>query len=102
MLFARLEVRAEEEVEPEDHAAILPAYQAAFAEVIRAAGGHTAQPRDEDQLAFFGYPRASEDAPLRAVRAGLALVEAVATPAPPRRGSASACASASTRVGRHQ
>jgi serine/threonine protein kinase/tetratricopeptide (TPR) repeat protein len=77
VLFARLEVRADEEVEPEDIATILPPYQTAFAEVIRGAAGYLAQPRDEDQLAFFGYPRASEDAPLRAVRAGLALVEAV-------------------------
>jgi TOMM system kinase/cyclase fusion protein len=78
VLFARLEIESgQEELEPEDLAQISPAYQAAFAEVMDRAGGRVSQARDEDQIAYFGFPRASEDAPLGAVRAGLALVEAV-------------------------
>ena len=40
-------------------------------------GGHTAQYRGDGVLAYFGYPRAHEDDPQRAVHAALAILAAV-------------------------
>ena len=41
-------------------------------------GGHVAKYMGDGVLAYFGWPQAHEDDAERAVRAGLALVEAVA------------------------
>ncbi|HYI06548.1 MAG TPA: AAA family ATPase, partial [Reyranella sp.] len=70
--------------DPEDMSEILRSYQDAVAVAIARFGGHVAKFMGDGVLAYFGWPRAHEDEPERAVRAGLGIVEAVprlATPA---------------------
>src|SRR5262249_44038467 len=77
-LFCRLDPQLlADEIDPEDLSSVLPAYQEACAAAIRAEGGQVALAAGEDLLVYFGSPQATEDAPARAVRAGLTLVEAV-------------------------
>src|SRR5262249_20719615 len=45
--------------------------------------GYIAQYDSDGLLVYFGYPYAHEDAPQRAIRAGLALVEALQRPVAP-------------------
>jgi class 3 adenylate cyclase/predicted ATPase len=63
--------------DPEDFVNLMRAYRERSAGAIAACGGHVASYVDDGVLAFFGYPRAREDAAERAVRAGLAIVEAI-------------------------
>jgi class 3 adenylate cyclase len=56
---------------------IMGAYLRRCAEVIGKSGGSVARYLGDGVLAFFGYPQAHEDDAERAVRCGLALVEAV-------------------------
>jgi class 3 adenylate cyclase len=65
-------------LDPEDLRAVIGAYHRCCAEVIGRAGGFVAKYMGDGVLAYFGYPRADEHDAERAVRAGLALVEAVA------------------------
>jgi class 3 adenylate cyclase len=61
----------------------LSAYQRCVAETVRHFGGFVARYLGDGVLIYFGYPAAHEDDAERAVRAGLALIDAVATlPAP--------------------
>jgi class 3 adenylate cyclase len=62
-------------LDPEDLRAVMGAYQAACAEVIRRFDGHVAKFLGDGVLAYFGWPRAHEDDAERAVRAGLDLLE---------------------------
>jgi class 3 adenylate cyclase len=64
-------------LDPEDLRDVIGAYHRAVAEVIARFDGFVAKYMGDGVLAYFGYPRAHEDAAERAVRAGLALVEAV-------------------------
>jgi class 3 adenylate cyclase len=64
-------------LDPEDLRAVIGAYHRCVAEVIERAGGFVAKYMGDGVLAYFGYPRADEHDAERAVRAGLALVEAV-------------------------
>jgi len=64
-------------LDPEDLRDVIGAYHRAVAEVIGSLDGFVAKYMGDGVLAYFGYPRAHEDAAERAVRAGLALVEAV-------------------------
>jgi hypothetical protein len=57
---------------------IVGAYHRCSAEQITKAGGFVAKYMGDGMLAYFGYPQAHEDDAERAVRAGLALIEAVA------------------------
>ena len=57
--------------------AVIAAYQNACSDVIRRYEGHVAKFMGDGVLAYFGYPRAHEDDAERAVRAGLAVAEAV-------------------------
>jgi class 3 adenylate cyclase len=66
-------------LDPEDLRAIMGAYQAACAEVIGRFDGHVAKFLGDGVLVYFGWPRAHEDDAERAVRAGLGLLEAVAS-----------------------
>ncbi|MRG92853.1 protein kinase domain-containing protein [Polyangium spumosum] len=50
-------------------------YEEAFAQVMKAYKGQTAQPLGEGQIAYFGYPIAREDDARRAVSAALEVVE---------------------------
>jgi class 3 adenylate cyclase len=65
-------------LDPEDLRAVIGAYHRCVAAVIGCAGGFVAKYMGDGVLAYFGYPRADEHDAERAVRAGLALVEAVA------------------------
>jgi class 3 adenylate cyclase/predicted ATPase len=65
-------------LDPEDLRKIIGAYQRCCAEVIARSGGFVARYLGDGVLAYFGYPQAHEDDAERAVRAGLALVKAVA------------------------
>ena len=59
------------------YCAAVRAYQAACATVIERFDGYIAQYLGNGLLVYFGYPLAHEDDAQRAVRAGLAMVEAV-------------------------
>jgi len=62
---------------PEDYRAAVRAYQTACATVIERCDGHIAQYLGDGLLVYFGYPLAHEDDAQRAVRASLAMVEAM-------------------------
>jgi class 3 adenylate cyclase/tetratricopeptide (TPR) repeat protein len=64
-------------LDPEDVRELIQAYHACITEVIRAHQGSTALFLGDGVLAYFGYPQAHEDEAEQAVRAGLALVDAV-------------------------
>ena len=64
-------------LDPEDMREIVGAYQRCCTDLITRAGGFVAKYMGDGVLAYFGYPQAHEDDAERAVRAGLALVEAV-------------------------
>jgi class 3 adenylate cyclase/tetratricopeptide (TPR) repeat protein len=63
--------------DPEDWQDLVRAYQQAAAAVVAQHGGHVAQYLGDGVLVYFGYPQAHEDDPERAVRAGLALLDAM-------------------------
>src|SRR6516165_1410107 len=65
-------------LDPEDLREIVGAYHRCCAEQITKCGGFVARYMGDGVLAYFGYPLAHEDDAERAVRAGLALVAAVA------------------------
>jgi class 3 adenylate cyclase len=65
-------------LDPEDLRAVIGAYHRCVAAEIERAGGFVAKYMGDGVLAYFGYPRADEHDAERSVRAGLALVEAVA------------------------
>jgi class 3 adenylate cyclase/predicted ATPase len=65
-------------LDPEDYRAVIGAYHRCAAAVIERTGGFVAKYMGDGVLAYFGYPRADEHDAERAVRAGLALLEAVA------------------------
>jgi class 3 adenylate cyclase len=65
-------------LDPEDMGRVIRAYQECCAQVIGRWGGHVAKYMGDGVLAYFGWPVAHEDEAERAVRAGLALIEAMA------------------------
>src|SRR5262245_18999048 len=65
-------------MDPEDLREIISAYQKCVAETVRRLGGFVAKYMGDGVLVYFGYPQAHEDNAEQAVRAGLALAEAVA------------------------
>jgi class 3 adenylate cyclase len=70
-------------LDPEDMREVIRGYQDTVAGEITRFEGHVAKFMGDGVLAYFGWPRAHEDEAERAVRAGLALVEAVrGLPAP--------------------
>jgi class 3 adenylate cyclase/tetratricopeptide (TPR) repeat protein len=62
--------------DPEDMRGIIGSYHQCCADVIERNGGFIAKYMGDGVLAYFGYPQAHEHDAERAVRAGLALVEA--------------------------
>src|SRR5262249_32315700 len=64
-------------LDPEDLREIIGAYHRAVAEVLTRFGGFVAKYMGDGVLAYFGYPQAHEDDAERAVRAGLAVMDAV-------------------------
>jgi class 3 adenylate cyclase/predicted ATPase len=70
-------------LDPEDLREVISAYQRCVAETVRRFGGFVARYMGDGVLIYFGYPTAHEDDAERAVRSGLALIDAVAAlPAP--------------------
>jgi class 3 adenylate cyclase/predicted ATPase len=57
---------------------IVTDYHRAVTEAVARFGGHVAKNLGDGALVYFGYPKAQENDAERAVRAGLAIVEAVA------------------------
>ena len=65
-------------LDPEDMMQVLDVYQAACDDIITHHGGSIAKYMGHGVLAYFGYPRGDEEEAANAVRAGLALRDAVA------------------------
>ena len=65
-------------LDPEDMREVMRRYQDVVAGLVTRFEGHVAKFLGDGVLAFFGWPRAYEDQAERAVRSGLAAVEAVA------------------------
>jgi class 3 adenylate cyclase len=78
-------------MDPEDLREVISAYQKAVAATVERFGGFLAKYMGDGVLVYFGYPQAHEDDAERAVRGGLALIEAV--------GGLKSGASLQTRVG---
>jgi predicted ATPase/class 3 adenylate cyclase len=70
-------------LDPEDLREVLRTYQNTVAGEIARVDGHVAKLMGDGVLAYFGWPRAHEDDAERAVRAGLAIAEAVGRLAAP-------------------
>ena len=66
-------------LDPEDMREVLEGYRARCAAALARYGGTVAYYMGDGILAYFGYPTAHEDDALRAVRAALEIVPAVAT-----------------------
>ena len=66
-------------LDPEDMRALIGAYHGCIAEVIGHYSGTIARYMSESALIYFGFPQAHEDDAERAVRAALALIDAVAS-----------------------
>ena len=64
-------------LDPEDLRGIITAYHHCCTELVERNSGFVAKYMGDGVLAYFGYPQAHEHDAERAVRAGLALVEAV-------------------------
>ena len=65
------------QLDPEEYRDVVRAYQTACTEVIRRYDGHIAQLLGDGLLVYFGYPQAHEDDALRAVRAGLGILDVI-------------------------
>jgi class 3 adenylate cyclase/predicted ATPase len=65
------------QLDPEDWRDVVHAYQQAAARAVARFDGHVAQYLGDGLLVYFGYPQAHEDDAERAVRGGLAMLEAV-------------------------
>jgi predicted ATPase/class 3 adenylate cyclase len=63
-------------LDPEDYREVIRAYQAACTEVVQRFEGYIAQHLGDGLLVYFGYPVAHEDDAVRAVRAGLGILDA--------------------------
>jgi class 3 adenylate cyclase/tetratricopeptide (TPR) repeat protein len=71
--------------DPEDLRDVIGAYSRCVADTVARFAGFVAKYMGDGVLIYFGYPEAHEDDPERAVRAGLAIIDAVgglATPEP--------------------
>jgi class 3 adenylate cyclase len=67
------------QLDPEEWREVVRAYQETCAKVIARFKGYIAQYLGDGLLVYFGYPQAHEDDAQRAVRTGLAMVQAMAT-----------------------
>ena len=64
-------------LDPEDLRSIISAYHRCCAQLVECNGGFVAKYMGDGVLVYFGYPQAHEEDAERAVRAGLAVIEAV-------------------------
>jgi class 3 adenylate cyclase len=65
-------------LDPEEWRETVAGYHRATAETITRYGGHVAKYLGDGVMAFFGYPEAHDNDAERAVRAGLAMLDAIA------------------------
>jgi class 3 adenylate cyclase len=65
------------QLDPEDLRSVIGAYHKCVAETVARFDGFVAKYMGDGVLIYFGYPQAHEDDAERAVRAGLALIDAV-------------------------
>jgi class 3 adenylate cyclase len=65
-------------LDPEDWREIVTSYHNSATETVTRFGGHVALYIGDGLMVFFGYPKAHEEDPQRAVLAGLALLDAIA------------------------
>jgi class 3 adenylate cyclase/predicted ATPase len=70
-------------MDPEDLRTVIGAYHKCVAETVARFDGFVAKYMGDGVLIYFGYPQAHEDDAERAVRAGLAMIDAVASIAAP-------------------
>jgi class 3 adenylate cyclase len=66
-----------ERLDPEELRDLMQAYQRTCGEVIARYEGHVAQYLGDGLMVYFGWPRAHEDDAVRAIRAGLEVVNAI-------------------------
>src|SRR5262249_61406806 len=66
-----------QQLDAEEWRDLIAQYQQAAAGAVARFGGHVARKLGDGLLIYFGWPRAREDDPERAVRAGLAIVDAM-------------------------
>jgi class 3 adenylate cyclase len=64
-------------LDPEDYREVIAAYHRAVAKIIAESDGFVSRYMGDGVLVYFGYPQAHEDDAERAVRAGLACIDAV-------------------------
>jgi class 3 adenylate cyclase len=64
-------------MDPEDLRDVISAYQKCVADTVQRFGGFVAKYMGDGVLVYFGYPQAHDDDAKRAVRAGLACIDAV-------------------------
>jgi class 3 adenylate cyclase len=64
-------------LDPEDMRIVIGAYHKCVAETVARFDGFVAKYMGDGVLIYFGYPQAHEDDAERAVRAGLAIIEAI-------------------------
>jgi len=67
-----------QQLDAEEWREIIADYQQAASGVVARFGGHVAKNLGDGLLIYFGWPTAREDDPERAIRAGLAIVDAMA------------------------
>jgi len=65
------------QIDPEDMGDVIRAYQEAVSEAVRRFDGYIAKFMGDGVLVYFGYPNAQEKDAERAVRAGLAILDAL-------------------------
>lgn len=73
------------QLDPEDLQRLVGEYHRTVAAAVAPYGGHVAQLLGDGVLVYFGWPQAHEDDALRALRAGLAVLDAIARPGAPDR-----------------
>ncbi len=64
-------------LDPEDLREVIAVYHRGVAEIVAGFDGFVAKYMGDGVLTYFGYPRAHEDDPERAVRSGLGVIDAV-------------------------
>lgn len=69
--------RLTQQLDPDDHYDLLESFRDTTIAIIAQHEGYVAQHMDDRVLIYFGYPQAHEDDAQRAVRSGLALVQAL-------------------------
>ena len=90
------------QLDPEDLREVIAAYHKCATDVVTGFGGYVAKYMGDGVLVYFGYPEAHEADAENAVRAGLALVDAIAQlfpPSPPPQAGADKVGGHQVRIG---